>query len=34
MPDIPIENDFYDWVRGEDKSLDKLLRIIEEGTIP
>lgn len=29
MPDIPIENDLDDWIRGEDKSLDKLLDMIK-----
>ena len=34
MPDIPIENELHDWVRGEDKSLDILIEMIEFGKLP
>ena len=31
MPDIPIENNLSDWIRGQDNSLDVLLDMIKSG---
>lgn len=33
QPDVPIENDFDRWLKGEDSTLDELLDMIVNGTI-